>query len=397
MVKRKKSKKEHKKSINLLSISISLFSLLFVSYCIYSLYTLLNIKTVDPTSDNISTHKILSQLDTDLKKTIFIFEREKGDKRRISDVFVFLSNEKKEISLLIYLPGSLYFNGLEENFGSPISVSSLRYAGDFLQEGRGVEYALWQTEEILGFKVDNYIWITTEAYENISEIYGDMNEVKEKDKGEYLKEPDVILSESFFKLHTFSSKYSNLKTFFNINKVDDLNDKIYSNLSFLKVLNEVDSFKRNVKDMQTSAIDIGTSKYVVEELSGQGGQIKNINILEYDKSLRGYISKMSDRDLEEERVRIEVYNGSDTPGRASIYARKIQNNGCDVVRFGNAPDSLEKSSVYISDKEKFNDSLYIITEVLLGKFEEASERPSFMTTGDIVILLGEDISQIEIF
>jgi hypothetical protein len=35
--------------------------------------------------------------------------------------------------------------------------------------------------------------------------------------------------------------------------------------------------------------------------------------------------------------------------------------------------------------------------VLLGRFEMLEERPSFMTTGDIVIILGDDIAHTEIF
>lgn len=397
MKKKRSGRKKKKVTFNLkLWLSI-LVPLLFLLFLIYSLFTTTTVRTSDPVKDNIPGFGILSNIDDDLSSTIFLFEREKGEKRKIVDVYIFITNKKKESSLLIYIPGSLYFNGLEEDFGSSISISSLRYAGDFLQEGRGVEYALWQISEVLGFKVDSYIWITTEAYEVLSEVYGDMNEVKGKYKEAYIDEQGVTPSESFFKLHSLSNKVNSFKTLFRFRLTSSLDEKIYSNMSFINVLREINSVEKVVNSTDTRSLDVSGAKYLEEEFSESGGQIRNINIGEYDKALREYMFKMIDKEVEKERVRVEVYNGSKGSGRAGIYARKLLNNGCDVVRFGNAPSSFEKTQVYISDMEGFKSSFDIVNEVLMGRFEVISERPSFMTTGDIVILIGEDISQIEIF
>jgi hypothetical protein len=73
------------------------------------------------------------------------------------------------------------------------------------------------------------------------------------------------------------------------------------------------------------------------------------------------------------------------------------NNGCDVVRFGNTPELLERTQIYVSDENEFNDSLKVVAEVLFDRYEILEERPSFMTTGDIVVLLGADILQMEMF
>jgi hypothetical protein len=397
MVKRKRRKAKKNIGVNLKLIVYILLLLLLISLVGLSLFNILSINIVDPALENTSRHKILSQLGDDLESTLFVLEREKGEQRKISDVYVFLNNSKKGESLLIYVPGSLYFSGLEENFGSPIAISSLRYAGDFLQEGRGIEYTVWQISEILGFKMDNYIWITTEAYEVFWDVYGDLNEIKEKYKEGYIKDKDETLADSFFKLHTISSKYSVLKTLLNSRRVSTLDGNMYSNMSFLSVLGRVDRFESVVARSLTNSIDMGSAKYSEGELSERGGQIRSINIAEYDKAFRQYMFKMLPREQERERVRVEVYNASGRAGRASIYARKILNNGCDVVRFGNAPDNIEKTQVYVSDMDEFENSFNVVSEILLGKFEIVEERPSFMTTGDIVILLGEDISQIEIF
>ncbi len=371
--------------------------LFFVVYVIYSLFMFFGIRARDPLSENISSHKFLSKSEGDLEKTIFVIEREIGGESVVSDVYVFLNNTRKENSIVIYLPGSLYFNGLEGDFGSSIPISSLRYAGDFLQEGRGVEYTLWQLNEILGFRADNYIWITTDAYDIINSVYGQVENVKDRYKESYTLEQGSYLTNSFLKLHTLSSQYSFLKSLLNVSRVRDMDGQIYSNLSFVNALGKIASFEKEVNNSKTYVMDLSSPRYSTGEFSEQGGQISTINTSEYDKALRRYFIDIIDRDLERERVRIEVYNGSSAEGRAGMYARKILNNGCDVVRFGNSPDTLEKTKIYVSDEKEFSNSLEIVQEVLFERFERLEERPSFMTTGDIVIILGEDISQLEIF
>jgi hypothetical protein len=213
----------------------------------------------------------------------------------------------------------------------------------------------------------------------------------------YIVEQGRPLTDSFLKLHAMSGQYSFLKSIFNAQKVSAMDGKIYSNLSFFNVLNKISAFDTTVKESTTYVMDLSSPKYSIDELSDQGGRIRMINVSEYDKALRRYNIDIIDRDLERERVRIEVYNGSGIVGKAGIYARKVLNNGLDVVRFGNTPDALERTQIYISNEEEFSNSLKVVEDVFFGRYERLKERPSFMTTGDIVILLGEDISQLEIF
>ena len=397
MKRRRNVKRKKKNKIDIKAIILPLLLIGLIIYIIYFLMLFFGIETVDSVAENIASYTILSQEKGDVEKTMFLFEKEVEDLRRISDIYVLLQNKNRGISLLIYVPGSMYFEGLEEEFGNPISISSLRYAGDFLQEDRGVEYALWQLSEILGFKVQNYIWITTEAYEKILEIYGEPSLLKEKDKLAYHSSVNKELTDSFFQLSTFSSNVSATDTFLKIRQVKELDGQIFSNLSFFNVMQRLSSFKKEVENTEAYALDISRSNFSTEKFSENGGVVSSMNIKEYDKVLRNYVFKMIDKELEKERVRVEVYNGTDVAGRALIYSRKIQNSGCDVVRFGNAPVGHERTQIYISDKNQFKNSLKVISDVLLGRFEMLEERPSFMTTGDIVIILGDDIAHTEIF
>jgi len=375
---------------------ISIIGLTILVFLIYSVLSLFNINTKDPLAENLSSHRFLSNLDTNLEKTMFIFEQGEGEESTISSVYVLLTNKEKGNSIVIYIPGFVYFNGLEEDFGSPIPISSLKYAGNFLQEGMGVDYSLWQINQILGFRVNDYIWFTAQASRTLEEVYGGSDHVKEKYKEAYLNS-GITLSDSYLKLHATSAQYSFIKTVLGINSVKDMDQKVFSNLSFTSVLNRVGSFEDTVEETNALVLDLSSPDYSSEELSDLGGQIRSINLLEYDKSLRRNYINIIDREVESERVRVEVYNGTGMSGKAGSYARKILNNGCDVVRFGNTPEPLERTQVYISDSSEFNDSLKVVSEILFDRYEILEERPSFMTTGDIVVLLGADILQMEMF
>ncbi len=106
---------------------------------------------------------------------------------------------------------------------------------------------------------------------------------------------------------------------------------------------------------------------------------------------------MIDRELEKERVRVEVYNGSGLSGYASQYARKIRNSGCEVVRYDNAPKEQDETQFFVPKQEDFPRSLSVVFEIFPGTYEIVQSRPSFMTTGDIVIILGKDIPTVYAF
>jgi hypothetical protein len=67
------------------------------------------------------------------------------------------------------------------------------------------------------------------------------------------------------------------------------------------------------------------------------------------------------------------------------------------VRYENAPSTSDRTVVYVSNKENYRNSLAIVTEILSGSFDLVEGRPAFMTTGDIVVVLGKDITQMYSF
>lgn len=397
-----KPKKERKKIIiNFLLIKKVLFCLLVVSvigFVIYSCINIFSIDTVDSTKNSLSRSYLLAEKRGDMDSTLVVFENGEGSDRRISDVYLFLSNGKKDYSLLVYIPSYIYFDDVNENFGNKVPVSSLRYAGDYLEDGKGIEYSLWQLNQLLGIRYQNYIWFSSESMELIEDVYGDIEADGSRYVDDYVNNDDNELSNGFFKLHSLSSRLSGVKTFFRSYEVKNLNGKIYSNLSFIKVMNFIGSYDSVVGATETYAYDLSSSTYISkDEESSSGMPVAVLNESEFDGSFRDFYSKVIDSNLEKENVRIEVYNGSGISGAAYQFGRKIVNSGCDVVRYENAPSDIERTVVYVPDMGSYNDSYGVVAELLLDRFDLVEGRPSFMTTGDIVIVLGKDISSMYSF
>ena len=356
---------------------------LFLSllYILYFFFSILSIESRDIIKENSTTDYLLSKQKDNPEKVLIIFEESYGNDKRITDVYGYLVNREKKSDLLIYLPGNVYYGGLEEKFGNEIPVSSFRYAGDFLQKGRGVEYSVWQLSQLLGFKNSRYIFFTAESTDFVSKHYGDSSES----------------DRSIDKLMTFNKQFSPFKIFTSAFDLSGINKKIYSNMKFYDIQVTLEQISNRDKKFSRSVINMSEEKYLKKGKLGTGEEINVFNSSEYDKVLNKELQKVLDRKLENERARVEVYNGSELSGVAYSIGRKIMNSGCDVVRYGNAPNTIDKTQVYVSNMKDFTNSYLNVVDVLSSGFDLIIGRPEFMTTGDIVVILGRDIKSIYSF
>ena len=396
-MKRRRTKKTKSINISFRFILLLIAATLFLGFVIYYIFTVTSIKSVDKTILNGSQRYLLSQSNGESKRTVIILEEGYGNERRISEVYLFLSNQEKGKSLLVYIPSWLYYTGLEENFGSAIPISSFRYAGDTIQEDRGVEYSVWQISQILGITYNNYIYISSEANSTLDSVFGEDVMVKDRYRDMFKVGDKESLSEGFFRLQALSSKISFVKSLFKVNEFRNFSNNIYSNLSFIEGITMLKNVEKTLQATESYAIDLSDAKYSKEELSDSGGIKRYFLSKEFDNSYRSLISLLIDRELEKERVRVEVYNGSGVAGAALQFGRKIENSGCDVVRYENAPNIIDKTIMYISKPDDFKKSFKIVSEIFSDNFELVEGRPDFMTTGDIVIILGEDIKRMYSF
>ena len=177
---------------------------------------------------------------------------------------------------------------------------------------------------MLGFKSDKYIYFSSESLEAISFDYDGPNFENIKNLNSHL---------GFLHMLRYASS------------LGSLDEKIYSNIPFYDIKLEIQNAGYGRSKYIRKIINLGEDDFLVEGSLVTGDKIKVLNTAEYDKVFRDLFEKVLDRGLENERVRVEVYNGSELTGVASSFGRKIVNTCCDVVRYGNAPNSEEKTKV----------------------------------------------------
>jgi hypothetical protein len=394
----KKESKPKRKSIkfDLTKILVVLFFLSAIGYGVYTYVGFSKIKSVNPLRENNAEYYLLSSQKDALEKTLIVFEEKYNEKERIAMAYLYAENKEKGVSVLIYLPGWVEYSGLEKDFGSTLPISTFKYAGNFLQEGRGLEYALWQFEQVLGSNIDQYIWIGSDAFEIFKENLGESS--GESIYGQYYSNGFQVNQEAFF-LNSFVSKLGWINLLMSSSKFKDSEAMIYSSLPTLgNVILQLKQIHKGTISLRPYLIDFSSNAYLSQQESSSGVGISSyINTEAYDSIWRGFIDGMIDRDLEKERVRVEVYNGSGMSGYASQYARKIRNSGCEVVRYDNAPSEQEKTKFFVPKPDEFKNSLKVIFELFPSTYEIIEDRPSFMTTGDVVIILGKDIPTVYSF
>lgn len=374
-------------------ILLGIFSI--IGYIVYLSIVMTGIEKNDPLSKNGSSSYLLSKTSVDdMDKTLWVFEESNGSDAKIEKAFLVASNKEKEIILNVYIPGWIFFASTEDTLGNDISVSNFRYAGEFLEEGRGIEYSIWQFEQMLGTKVDSYVWINGKEQSLYSDVFGYFSQTE--DTFNYDSTEETFTNDALM-LDSLLDNYSPLKIVVHPKETEEIGEGIYSNMSFLEVINKISDTRKKLSSFSKHIIDLGGSDYTEEDLSDSGGVVYYFNSSAYDSSFRKYLEDMIDTSLEQEQVKVEVYNGSGISGAAEQMARKIENSGCDVVRYENAPDTIEKTVLYIPNEEKFKRATEIVEEVLGSSPEIINGRPSFMTTGDIVVVLGEDIKRMYSF
>ncbi len=399
-VNRYRQKKEKKKARKIhFSIEKIFFLFLIVGALTYGIYAYIgfkNIKSIDVLRESNSDFYLLSKRKDQLDKTLIVFEQEYNGKDKISMAYLYSENKEKEISVLTYIPGWVEYTEVEEDFGSSIPISSFKFAGEFLSQGRGFEYAIWQFEQLLGGNIDEYIWISSDAFEVFSDKLGEVS--GDSIYAQYYTNGFDSNQEAFF-LNSFISKLGWINLALSSSKFKDSEAVIYS--SFPTLGNTVAKLKQihsSTLSTRPFLIDLSSSKYLSQQEASSGvGITSYINTSEYDLVWREFADDMIDRELERERVRVEIYNGSGMSGYASQYARRIRNSGCEVVRYDNAPVQQEKTQFYVPKPDEFKYSLEVIFELFPGSYEIVQGRPSFMTTGDVVIILGKDIPTVYSF
>ncbi|MGI6423471.1 MAG: LytR C-terminal domain-containing protein [Candidatus Dojkabacteria bacterium] len=371
--------------------SVILLFVLISAFTIYRYFEFVNIQLKDPVKEYETVQYLLRRYPDSFKRTLVVFEDEEEGEEKVKHVYLYAHNSVKNMSVLIYIPNWVLYTGMEGDFGSAVAIAGFRYAGEFKQQGRGVEYAIWQLEELLGMKIDEYIWFDSSSFLAFKEGLGDIS--PNTSFAQYYKNGGEI-SDSVFFFNSFVSKLNWFNLLFSDSRFSNFNPTIYSSyFTFPQVIAELRKINTSILNIKPYVIDLGLSQYLLQKEYEEEGGIKNYLLPQaFDTVWREKTERMYEKEMERERVRIEVYNGSNISGKAYSFGRKISNSGAEVVRFDNAPSVEDSTKFYVPNMQDFDYSFKVVEDLFPGKYELIEGRPSFMTTGDIVIILGKDIS-----
>lgn len=289
------------------------------------------------------------------------------DASMISDLYIFESNGKiTSIEVLIFskdqknilkisVPSDLYVT--EEGVDS-FPLSSLESVGEFLEYGSGKSYAVGYLSSLLGIKFDNYVWLV-DSQDNVED---------------------------------FLNKLSIWSILFDFKYSKQLHGNISSNLPILNLIGHVNFLNTVMGEYEYEIMDI--SECCIKEIViSSDNKQWHFDRGSFDSAFIEYIDKLRSKEVEKERVNVEVYNASNTTGLASVYARKIRHTGCRILRYDNSPNLYDSTVIYVPELTGYEASLRLVRDVMGQDVELRYERPIFITTGDIVVVLGKDISK----
>lgn len=257
-------------------------------------------------------------------------------------------------------------------------------------------------ENLLGVRVDRYLVVDSNdlgdyiAQNNLkvrvgSDIYQGSD--KRYTKGEVLvgSELNDYLSNEQAKVNSFTDlvvynieKNANyiqyIKYFF---KSKDLSEVFKTDLKKSEIFNLYRALLEVNFPVRYTIID--SSFGFVSDDNLEKGLVSDIILIN-----EAVVELMRDFSVLSEQAEIEIYNASIAPGRASSLARKIQNSGGNVIKFGNYNQLLEKTEIHVvnSDPKELENTLLMVNRFIK---EEANIKVNELKgnfTGDIIIIIG---------
>ncbi|MCK9369014.1 LytR C-terminal domain-containing protein [Candidatus Dojkabacteria bacterium] len=387
----RKEERSRKKGLNIRkSLTVAGVLLITVITTIFAIQftRFLSIKT-QSSVDKQALSKYLIKRDN-VKSTLIVLQDLVNDK--IAGAWYVVSNQKTNTSFVYYVPPGVYMRDYSGKVSEYVSVGDLKYAGNIINHTREIEYSIWQLSNLTGITVDSYIWFKPDSLAPFSNLFNDVSDYS-LDDFNLLYLPKNEITKPALAINSITSKYSLFPLITNIAQYKKLAEGIDTNMSSFALLERIKEINRDITVSGVTMFNLSQLWATNIETTSDEREVNVINYPEIDSRLDNVINILKGRNIEKEQVKVEVYNGSDIDGLASRYFRKIKNAGLDVVRYENAPVIYEKTQIYIPDQSKYIYSLDLVKRILVVTPTIINSRPDFMTTGDIVIVLGKDMEQ----
>lgn len=382
---RGKQKSKNKKS-RFLNILILLILLTVLSFILYYGYLFLSAKPHSTISEDRLSHILVSR--EGVTSTLVVLES--SEEFKIQGAWYVVNNPRNASVFVYYIPPGVYVKDYLNKISEFVSSGDLKYIGDSISQNRAVEYSIWQLGNLTGITPDSYIWISHNSLVSFTNLFGSPLEYSENDIKTHYSNSEQLTSQSFI-INSLFNKLNPLPLFLNDNENSNFIKGIDTNLNGTNLYSRLWEIKNALQLSNIYMLDLGQTWATSTVVTTSGRTINLINYDEVDKRLATTIKELKGRDIEKEQVKIEIYNASEIDGLASRYSRKFQNAGIEVVRYENAPIPQDNTVIYVPKPEKFSSSLSLVKKLIVIDTNVIENRPDFMTTGDIVIILGKDM------
>ena len=270
-------------------------------------------------------------------------------------------------------------------------------------------------ENLVSIKINKYVVVDEEGLVSISEALGGVYIHNSSD----LEDNDIKTSSGSYKLSSGSYRLKGGDFLHFIQADDDGLDHRFlrqneSTEGLLKRLSGymivikgpvlLDAITRNIKtnltknEMIRIIYEISKSKEVRTAYMSESVMetVKTENDISY-YPIYDYLDQeiqkvFVDSLVGKEQARVEIFNSTSIKGLAAFRARWLRNIGIDVIRVGDCSDKFEKTTIFTREEKKYNNTI----EAVKKSFSEETvvkegELPSWVCTGDVVIVLGSNI------
>lgn len=154
-------------------------------------------------------------------------------------------------------------------------------------------------------------------------------------------------------------------------------DAFRTNLNRVEFTGLMNSFG----NFSVTSSSIGIAQGIAEGENISGDQAK------IDTSITQFLR---DIDILKEQIRVEIYNATSIQGAATKVSRRLKTYGIDVVKTGNYPETVEKSSMFLAgNKTEMISNFNEIKRAFRGDIQELKEY-KYNYSGDIILIIGDD-------
>ena len=164
--------------------------------------------------------------------------------------------------------------------------------------------------------------------------------------------------------------------------IDGVEQNLLTNMSKTDLLN---LFSLLLKSSDIKSSYLKSAGYLTVKSGSEDILLPDYEIL--DNSIRDVFA---DPKVQREQARVEVFNSTGSRGLATFRARWLRNVGVDVIRTGDSSIVFERTTLYISNSEDYTDTINIVNRIFKEDVSVKEGTPDFITTGDIVIVLGKN-------